>query len=50
VLFDAQAALAGAGVGPITAVSPDYVFEPTSETADRLAARLRFFDGNVKTE
>jgi hypothetical protein len=26
-LFDVQAALARAGVGPVTAVSPDYVFE-----------------------
>jgi ATP phosphoribosyltransferase len=39
-LFEAQAALTAAGVGPVTAVSPDYVFEPTCEPADRLAARL----------
>lgn len=39
-LFDTAAALASAGVGPVTAARPDYVFEPVSEAAEALALRL----------
>ena len=39
-LFDATSALGEAGVGPVTAARPDYVFEPRSEAADRLAAAI----------
>jgi hypothetical protein len=41
-LFDVQAALAQAGVGPVVAVSPDYVFEADSQTAAALATQLGF--------
>lgn len=39
-LFDAAAALAGAGVGPVSVTRPDYVFEPDCPAVDALAARL----------
>lgn len=39
-LFAASAALAEAGVGPVTVTRPEYVFAPGSEAADRLAGRL----------
>ncbi|MDP8917004.1 MAG: ATP phosphoribosyltransferase [Pseudomonadota bacterium] len=39
-LFGAAAALAEAGVGPVTVTRPEYVFAPASEAADRLADRL----------
>jgi ATP phosphoribosyltransferase len=37
-LFDATQALAEAGVGPVTAAQPSYVFEPQCPAADRLTA------------
>jgi ATP phosphoribosyltransferase len=37
---DASVALASAGVGPVTASTPDYVFEPDCPAADGLASRL----------
>jgi len=40
-LFDATQALAQAGVGPVTAATPDYVFEPDCPAAEALAARAR---------
>ncbi|HEX6859090.1 MAG TPA: ATP phosphoribosyltransferase [Caulobacteraceae bacterium] len=40
-LFEATEALARAGVGPVTAAQPSYVFEPVCEAADALAARVR---------
>jgi len=40
-LFDASQALANAGVGPVTAATPDYVFEPACPAAEALAARVR---------
>jgi ATP phosphoribosyltransferase len=40
-LFDATQALAQAGVGPVTAATPDYVFEPECPAAEALAARVR---------
>jgi len=39
-LLGAAAALAEAGVGPVTVTRPEYVFAPASEAADRLADRL----------
>ena len=39
-LFDATLALGEAGVGPVTAARPDYVFEPRSDAAERLEAAL----------
>jgi ATP phosphoribosyltransferase len=39
-LFDVTAALAEAGVGPVSVTRPDYVFEATSPAVDRLTARL----------
>jgi ATP phosphoribosyltransferase len=39
-VFAATAALAAKGVGPVTVASPAYVFEPTSEAVERLAAAL----------
>lgn len=42
VLFDAQSSLSQAGVGPVTAVSPDYVFEQECPAAQKLTARLGF--------
>ena len=39
-LFDATLALGSAGVGPVTAARPDYVFEPRSDAAERLEAAL----------
>ena len=40
-LFDATEALAGAGVGPVSAVRPDYVFHADCKALDALAAKLR---------
>jgi len=40
-LFDATQALARAGVGPVTAATPDYVFEPQCPAAEALAGRVR---------
>lgn len=40
-LFEATSALAQAGVGPVTAAQPSFVFEPSCEAADRLAAQAR---------
>jgi ATP phosphoribosyltransferase len=40
-LFDAAEALAGAGVGPVTANRPDYVFHADCPAIDALALRLR---------
>jgi ATP phosphoribosyltransferase len=40
-LFDVQAALAWAGVGPVTVTRPDYVFEADCPAVDALAARLK---------
>ncbi len=40
-VFDATAALADAGVGPVTVANPTYVFEPTSEVMEELATRLQ---------
>jgi ATP phosphoribosyltransferase len=40
-LFDASQALAQAGVGPVTAATPDYVFEPDCPAAEALAGRVR---------
>ncbi|HEX6866883.1 MAG TPA: ATP phosphoribosyltransferase [Caulobacteraceae bacterium] len=39
-LVAATEALAGAGVGPVTAARPDYVFEPQSDAANRLTAAI----------
>lgn len=39
-LLDLHAVLAAAGLGPVTAVSPDYVFEPDCPAMDALAADL----------
>jgi len=39
-LFDLAAALAEAGVGPVTVSRPDYVFETVCEAMDRLERRL----------
>jgi len=38
-LFDATEALARAGVGPVTAARPDYVFEPQCDAVDALAVK-----------
>jgi ATP phosphoribosyltransferase len=40
-LFDASQALSEAGVGPVTAATPDYVFEPDCPAADALETRVR---------
>jgi ATP phosphoribosyltransferase len=40
-MFDVQAALAWAGVGPVTVTRPDYVFEADCPAADALEARLK---------
>ena len=37
---DASVALSAAGVGPVTASTPDYVFEPECPSADALAAQV----------
>ena len=39
-LFDVAAALAAAGVGPVSVTRPEFAFEPNSEGADALASRL----------
>ena len=39
-LFDAAAALAEAGVEPVTVSRPDYVFESRSAVLDRFVAAL----------
>jgi ATP phosphoribosyltransferase len=39
-LVDASQALAAAGVGPVTAARPDFVFEPECPAVDRLQAAL----------
>lgn len=39
-LFDASQSLAAAGVGPVTAARPDYVFESVCAAADQLQAAL----------
>jgi ATP phosphoribosyltransferase len=39
-LFDTAAALAHAGVGPVTAARPDYVFEPACPAVDALVRAL----------
>ncbi len=39
-LADATEALAQAGVGPVTAARPDYVFEPQSDAANRLTTAI----------
>jgi ATP phosphoribosyltransferase len=39
-LFDAGQALSAAGVGPLTAVRPEYVFEPACQAADKLEVAL----------
>jgi len=41
-VFDAADALAAAGVGPVTVVKPDYVFEALSQPIEDLSKRLRF--------
>ena len=38
--FAAAHALGAAGVGPVTVANPAYVFEPTSQKAEALAARI----------
>lgn len=40
LLFEVFAALAEAGVGPVSVTRPDYVFEATSPAVEALAARL----------
>jgi ATP phosphoribosyltransferase len=40
-LFAATAALADAGVGPVSVTRPAYVFEALSPATERLAAALR---------
>ena len=40
-VFDATAALADAGVGPVTVANPAYVFEAISEVTEELAKRLK---------
>ena len=39
-LLAAQAALAASGVGPVAATRPEHLFEPVSEAAESLAARV----------
>jgi ATP phosphoribosyltransferase len=39
-VFDATAALAEAGVGPVTVANPTYVFEAASQVTEELARRL----------
>ena len=39
-LFDVAAALAAAGVGPVSVTRPEFAFEPNSEAAAALASRL----------
>jgi ATP phosphoribosyltransferase len=39
-LFDIAGALAAAGVGPVSVIRPEFAFEPVSEAAEALAARL----------
>lgn len=39
-LLDARQVLADAGVGPVTAARPDYVFEPQSDAANRLMTEI----------
>ena len=39
-VFDATAALADAGVGPVTVANPTYVFEAASQVTEELARRL----------
>ena len=43
-LFAVAAALARAGVGPVSIVRPDFAFEPRSATAARLSDRLKLDD------
>jgi len=40
-VFDVTAALAAAGVGPVTVANPAYVFEARSEVTEELAQRLQ---------
>jgi ATP phosphoribosyltransferase len=47
-LLEVSAALAGAGVGPVVAVSPDFVFTPACETMDRFEGHQRFQHGRQK--
>lgn len=42
VLLDVQGALVAANVGPVTAVSPDYVFEPASSSVEALNLAIKF--------
>jgi ATP phosphoribosyltransferase len=39
-VFDVTAALAAAGVGPVTVANPAYVFEAVSEVTEELVQRL----------
>jgi ATP phosphoribosyltransferase len=39
-LFEVSAALAEAGVGPVSVTRPDYVFEASSPAGEALAARV----------
>ncbi|HRD47656.1 MAG TPA: ATP phosphoribosyltransferase, partial [Caulobacter sp.] len=39
-LLAAQSLLATAGIGPVAATRPEHLFEPVSEAAESLAARL----------
>jgi ATP phosphoribosyltransferase len=39
-LFDVSAALAAAGVGPVSVTRPDYVFKARSEAIERLRMRI----------
>ena len=41
LLFEVSAALAEAGVGPVSVTRPDYVFEATAPAVEALARRLR---------
>ncbi|HEY5105595.1 MAG TPA: ATP phosphoribosyltransferase [Caulobacteraceae bacterium] len=46
-LFAAARALTDAGVGPVSVTHPTYVFEATSEAADRLEAAIRASDAKA---
>lgn len=46
-LFALAQALNGAGVGPVSVTHPTYVFEATSEAADRLEAAIRASDAET---
>ena len=39
-LLTAQALLAAAGIGPVAATRPEHLFEPVSDAAESLAARV----------